>query len=240
MKKFILRLDDACETMDRKKWKKMEELLDKYNIQPLVGVVPHNEDDNLIIDSYDAKFWKNIKNWQNKKWSIALHGYNHVYISNDAGINPVHKRSEFAGVSYAIQKEKIEKGYQVFLKNGIKPKIFIAPSHTFDINTLEILKKETDINIVSDTIANDLYYCNGFYFIPQQMGKVRNLPLKIITFCYHPNIMTNNDFIILEKFLQKYKKKFICVNDLTMKKRKLNLYDKILRYIYFKVRRKND
>lgn len=240
MRRFILRLDDACETMDRQKWKKMEKMLDKYNIQPLVGVVPHNEDENLIIDDVDCKFWDKVSNWKQKNWEIALHGYNHVYISENPGINPIHRRSEFAGVSYKIQTEKIKQGYQMLLENGIQPRIFIAPSHTFDITTLEILKKETDINIISDTVANDLYYKDKIFFIPQQTGRVRNLPFKLVTFCYHPNTMTDSDFIILERFLQKHKNKFICIKNLKLKKRKENLYDKILRYLYFKVRRKND
>ena len=236
MKKFILRLDDACETMDRRKWKKMEELLDKYNIQPLVGVVPYNEDDNLIIDSYDENFWEKVKKWQSKKWSIALHGYNHVYISENPGINPIHKRSEFAGVIYEIQKEKIKKGYQKFLDNRIEPRIFFSPSHTFDETTLKVLKECTNIRIISDTIANDVYYENGFYFVPQQSGRVRNLPFKVVTFCYHPNTMQEEEFFILENFLKEHRKKFINIEKLIYKKRKLSLYDKFLKFLYFKIR----
>lgn len=40
MGKYILRLDDAAERMDIVKWNRMEVLLDKYNIKPLVGVIP--------------------------------------------------------------------------------------------------------------------------------------------------------------------------------------------------------
>lgn len=238
MKKyFLLRLDDACETMDSIKWNRMEKLLDKFQIKPLVGVVPCNKDTKLIIDKPNTKFWQLVKKWENKGWSIALHGYDHVYISTDLGINPIHKRSEFAGISYEEQKNKISKGYRIFLENNIKPKVFFAPSHTFDELTLEALKECTDIKIISDTIANDIYYDYGFYFIPQQSGRVRKLPFKVVTFCYHPNIMSDDEFCILEKFLKKYQQIFVSIDALNYKKRKLSLYDKFLRFLYFKIRR---
>ena len=41
---YILRLDDASDYMDVEKWSRMEELLDKYQIKPLVGVIPDNQD----------------------------------------------------------------------------------------------------------------------------------------------------------------------------------------------------
>ena len=38
MSQYILRLDDASDYMDVKKWQRMEELLDRYGIKPLVGI----------------------------------------------------------------------------------------------------------------------------------------------------------------------------------------------------------
>lgn len=236
---YILRLDDACETMDKEKWDRLERLLDKYGVKPLVGVVPFNQDDNLKIDSFDYKFWDKVKEWEKKEWEIAFHGYNHVYISKSGGINPINQRSEFAGIDYNKQLEKIKLGYEIFKKRNIIPRVFFAPSHTFDLNTLRALREITTINIISDTIANDIYKENGFYFIPQQTGKVRNLPFRIITFCYHPNNMKEDDFIILENFIKKYQKRFIKFNNLNLKDRKLNFYDKILKFLYFRKRRTN-
>ena len=45
MKRFyLIRLDDACPTMDVVKWDKIEKMLDKYHIKPMVGIVPANND----------------------------------------------------------------------------------------------------------------------------------------------------------------------------------------------------
>ena len=44
MSKYIMRLDDAAEKMNVEKWLRMEQLLDKYSIKPLVGVIPACKD----------------------------------------------------------------------------------------------------------------------------------------------------------------------------------------------------
>ena len=52
------------------------------------------------------------------------------------------------------------------------PKIWVAPAHSFDWVTLEALRQETDIRLVSDGIALNSYRKNGFDFIPQQLWNV--------------------------------------------------------------------
>lgn len=235
MAKYVLRLDDASNYRDQAKWDKIEELLDKYGVKPLVGVIPDNKDPKMMGYENDKNFWQRVHFWDKKGWEIALHGYDHVYISCTGGDNPVNKKSEFAGVSLEIQKEKIKKGVEIFKANGINPAVFFAPSHTFDKNTLIALKEESDIRIISDTVANKPYSKDGFTFVPQQSGRVRNLPFKLITFCYHPNRMTEKDFCQLEKFLSKRAKKFVSFPRQTTN-RKLSLFDKFLSKLYFFMR----
>lgn len=233
MSKYILRLDDACEKMDIEKWVRMEQLLDKYGVKPLVGIIPYCEDPMMDDYPVDSKFWSKVNNWITKDWSIAMHGYNHVYSTECGGINPINKRSEFAGEPLEVQKEKICKGIGIMREHGINPKIFFAPSHTFDKNTLLALKAESDINIISDTIANDVYYQDDFQFVPQQSGRVRKLPFKVVTFCYHPNMMKTADFVYLEQFLEKNAVLFTKFELTVNEKRKKSILDKILEKIYF-------
>lgn len=233
MSKFILRLDDACEKMDIEKWDRIEKLLDSFDIKPLVGIIPHCEDPMMNKYAIDTQFWEKVQNWIDKGWSIALHGYNHVYSTECGGLNPVNNRSEFAGETLEVQKEKIRNGVAIMRQHGIDPKTFFAPSHTFDENTLIALQEESNIKVISDTIANDVYYDRKFYFVPQQSGRVRNLPFKIVTFCYHPNMMGENDFMELNYFLSKYRKNFIKFIVSFDKKKPLSVYDKILKKIYF-------
>lgn len=231
---YLIRLDDASEYMDIEKWGRVETILDRYSVKPIVGIIPNNKDEELIADyTYNEGFWDKAKEWQKKEWAIALHGYTHVYLTKSGGINPVNYRSEFAGVPLKEQKNKIRKGIQIFKEKGLVAKLFFAPSHTFDLNTLRALKEETDIRIVSDTIANDTYKWQDFYFIPQQSGKVRRLPFKLVTFCYHPNNMEEHDFLELDNFLSKYSERFITFQELKLNNRTLSLHDRILRRIYF-------
>ena len=236
MKKMILRLDDACERMKSESWQRLEKILDNYNISPLVGVIPHCEDDAMQAYESDSLFWDKVVKWEKKGWCIALHGYNHVYSTRDGGINPVNKRSEFAGESLETQCIKIRDGLKIMRDNGIEPKVFFAPSHTFDMNTLRALEKESQIRTISDTIAWDSYKKNGFTFVPQQSGRVRKLPFKTITFCYHPNTMDDKMFRELETFLSKHNKRFVSFNSVLSTNRKYSFLDKMLNNLYFFLR----
>ena len=81
--KYLIRLDDACPTMKKEMWDRIEALLDSYGIKPMVGIIPDNADKDLKIDEEDTFFWEKARQWQSKKWSIALHGYDHCYILDD-------------------------------------------------------------------------------------------------------------------------------------------------------------
>lgn len=237
--KYLIRLDDACPTMNREKWGKMEALLDKYGVKPLVGIIPHNEDPKLKIDPEDGKFWELAESWERKGWAIAMHGYNHVYSSKDGGINPLWKKSEFAGHPYELQRKKIKDGIAVIRKNGFNPKYFFAPSHTFDVNTLRALQEETDIRIISDTIARKPYRKSDFVFIPQQSGHPTRLPFGgYMTICYHPNTMNDSSFVRLENFLKRSKDSILSFDQINIDEvGRKGLLDRLLSWIYFTKRK---
>ncbi len=236
--KYLIRLDDACETMDWDKWLKLESIFDTYGIKPLIAVIPNNADPMQKIDPPNENFWNWLKNLEAKGWEIGLHGNDHVYQTEEGGINPIHNRSEFAGLPLETQKEKIKKGIVQLNEKGFYPKIFVAPSHTFDLNTLEALKSESNIKIISDTMALNPYKKNDFVFIPQQVGSVRTIPCPgNYTFCYHPNTMDTTNFSHLESFLIKNNKKFIAFNQINVTNLKSkNVIDNLLSYSYFKFR----
>ena len=217
---------------------RMKELLDRYEIKPIFGIIPDNKDETLIsVYERDEMFWDKIKLWIQSGWIPALHGFEHRYVTKDGGINPVNARSEFAGLTYEEQCQKIEKGYEILKYHGILPEIFFAPSHTFDENTLKALEERTDIRVVSDTIANDVYKKGNFWFIPQQSGAVRELPFKVVTFCYHPNVMKDSDYEVLEKFLKGHREEFICYEFSMLSDRKFGLKDFLLKKMYFMKRK---
>lgn len=231
MTRYIMRLDDACPKRDIAKWDRMEALLDKYGVKPLVGVIPDCKDPDMDFFTEDADFWtKRIASWQEKGWQLALHGYNHIFKTNCGGINPVNHRSKFAGLPYEEQKRMIADGVAILRSHGINPKVFFAPAHTFDENTIKALQETSDIRIISDTPANKPFSKYGMTFVPQQSGRVRKLPFNTVTFCYHPNTMNDNAFVCLENFLQNNKFKEFPNGHVL---RKLLIVDKLLMRIYY-------
>lgn len=72
---YLLRLDDASEHMNLKNWLRMVQLLDKYGIKPIYGIIPHNEDSELLQYEYVENFWVLMKEWEEKGWTPAMHGY---------------------------------------------------------------------------------------------------------------------------------------------------------------------
>ena len=164
---YLLRLDDASAYWDKQKWFRMANLLNKYDVKPIFAIIPNNEDPFLLKYEKDESFWDTAQEWIGNGWTPALHGYNHIMNIANAGINPVNEYSEFAGLEYDKQREKIEKGKEILKDRGISTKVFVAPGHTFDKNTLKVLK-EMKIDVVSDTIASDVYKKNDLYFIPQK------------------------------------------------------------------------
>lgn len=237
MNKFLIRLDDASPYMDAIKWQRMEDILDKYGVKPLVGIIPANADPETMINEADSKFWVKAHQWGDKGWKLALHGYDHICVTQEGGINPVHHRSEFAGLSYDEQTEKITKGYQTLKEYGIDPTYFFAPSHTFDKNTLKAIKDCTPIQIISDLIATKPYKKYGFTFVPCQMGKLREMPISgYWCACYHPNIMKDEEFLALDGFLNAHKQDFISFEDLPEAGSK-SVKDRLLSFAYYTLRR---
>lgn len=205
MHKLLLRLDDACPNNNKKNWLRMESILDYYNIKPLIAIIPDCKDPEINSYPYDKDFWEEtIYRWKQKGWVFALHGLNHLFCSNNKGINPIHNRSEFAGLPYDIQDAKIKEGIMILQRHDITPKVFVAPAHTYDRNTIKVLLNSTSIRIISDTPASKPYNRWGITFVPQQAGQVRLLPFSTVTYCYHPNNMKSVDFEYLEKFLKKH------------------------------------
>src|SRR5215467_8595121 len=105
---YLLRLDDFCPTMNWSVWRAVERILVDASIRPILAVVPDNRDSSLWVGEENKSFWKEVRVWQARGWTIGLHGFQHVYSTKDPGLLKLRGLSEFSGLSYAEQRSKLE------------------------------------------------------------------------------------------------------------------------------------
>lgn len=201
--RYLIRLDDACPTMDRRRWALLEQVLDAHAIRPIVAVVPDNRDPTLAVDSPDDCFWDKARAWQAKGWTLAMHGHTHVmHATRHPILVPYYARSEFAGLGLDAQTAKIRAAWRQFLAQGIEPRIWVGPAHSFDTTTLVALREETSIRVVSDGIALDAYFQHGFHWIPQQLWRMVARSSGLWTVCLHPNQLSESEIGVLDETLR--------------------------------------
>lgn len=223
MLKYIIRLDDACPNMDYNKWSRIEILLNKYNIKPIVGVIPDNRDPEFNYPRID-NFWDIVRRWQANEWIIAQHGLHHS-LSDTV-------RTEFSGKDFKTQLQIITEGFNILQKENIKPICFFAPAHTFDSNTIKACKKIDSFKFISDGYAFYPYSKEDMLLIPSVFDTPHKISNNgIFTFVYHPNKMDDEDFNYLEDFIKKHNKEFEVDIDsivLKYKKRRKKIFDYLL------------
>jgi len=63
--KILLRFDDIAPNMKWEMMSRVKNLLEKYDVKPIIGVIPKNEDNELkAYPKCSFNFWNEIKNLQ--------------------------------------------------------------------------------------------------------------------------------------------------------------------------------
>lgn len=194
----MIRLDDITPDMNWERFYRAKEIFDQYKIRPLIGVVPDNKDKTLHKEESKEEFWGIIRALQSEGWAVAQHGTFHCYETKDSGILGINPFSEFAGLSYDAQFQKLQTGKLILEENGIRTDIFMAPGHTYDNNTLKALK-ESGFSVITDGLASKPYLEEGILCIPCRMRGFKR-PDGIDTVCLHTNLMDEQDMAELEAF----------------------------------------
>jgi predicted deacetylase len=198
---YLLRLDDACPTLDPGKWQAVEQLLSSHGIRPIVAIVPANEDLALVRAAADPLFWQHARTWARAGWVIALHGYSHGLRPSRAGLVPVQARSEFVDLPLDEQRRRIRQGVKVMEAGGLTAEAWVAPAHGFDRTTLQALRVESEIRLISDGFARRAYRREDFVWLPQQLWKPRAMKSGLWTICIHPNELEETGLRALDEFL---------------------------------------
>ena len=204
--KIAVRLDDITPDMDYEKFYRMKQLLDTYQIKPLIGVVPFNEDKNLMRNPKREDFAEFLQGLLQEGYVAALHGYKHLYSTKKGGLFPLNHFSEYVGVPFEKQNEMIAKGKQQLQEWGIETDIFMAPGHTFDKNTLKALVKN-GFRYVTDGFGKRPYIRKGLVFLPIAIKQTDCYKQKddYTTLVFHTNTMEDKDFEKYERMFEENK-----------------------------------
>lgn len=208
---YLLRLDDLCPTLRRRQWERFLPLLAEYRIQPILAVVPDNQDEELICDPPAPLFWKEMRNLEAAGATIGLHGYRHRCAQHGRSLVPLHRITEFAGAKEAQQREWICEGLKILRSHGLDPKIWVAPRHGFDRITLRVLLAE-GVGVLSDGFARLPFQRGGVTWIPQQLWEPVEKTAGLWTICMHPNTAADAQVENLKNFLRQHAGQFTSVD----------------------------
>ena len=210
---LLIRMDDIAENMNWQYMDKCELLFDKFNLKPLLGIIPENKDPELLKYQKNSNFWNRVSSWKKKGWEISMHGYSHLYdtqtkkkdIFNYGG------GSEFYGLDYQNQLKKIKLGLEKFKKENINIRSFFAPNHTYDLNTMKALK-ESGVKIIVDGYGLFPYRKFDLLFIPQLFYKEIILPFGIQSTQLHINYWDEKHLNNFENFINNNYEKIIDID----------------------------
>lgn len=220
--RYLVRFDDICPTMNWIVWDKIEPMLVQYRVSPILAVIPENRDPKLHVQPPVPAFWDRVRDWQSRGWTIALHGYRHVYVNQNRGLLRITPQSEFAGLTRRVQEEKLRRGIEIFRRNNVLVDCWVAPSHSFDWTTVDLLA-EMEVRVINDGLWPWPHTDErGITWVPQQVfggstpnpqGGMRKMPRGIWTFCHHHKAWSEVELENFRSGLERFSSRIIGLNE---------------------------
>lgn len=211
--RFVLRFDDVTPQMAWSKFDVVEKFLLSQGIPALVGVVPNCLDMEIMVEpGTTPEFWDRVRSWQSKGWTIAQHGFTHIYETEDCGILAVNSRSEFAGLSYEAQFAKIAAGKEIMQHENVWQPVFMAPAHSFDATTVRALEA-LEFRYLTDGYGLYPYEIGSLTAVPQLFASPVHIGFGIYTICVHINNISDTRLTKLMTFIERHARQFIRFED---------------------------
>src|SRR5207248_3063273 len=185
----------------------------EFGVKPILAVVPDNRDPVLQVAPPAKDFWERVRHWQDLGWSIALHGYQHLYVAREGGLVTLRKKSEFASLPANVQEEKLRLGMGIFAREGIKSRVWIAPGNAFDEVTVSLLPKMSIVIISAGWFWHPFVGPHEMTWLPCQLSILRPVPPGVWSVCYHHNKWTNSDLTYFKEGLQRYRNSIVCLDE---------------------------
>lgn len=233
--RIAIRMDDITPDMDWAKFLRFKELCDQYQIKPLIGVVPDNQDANLHIDEPAGDFWGYVRQLAEDGWCVAQHGVTHCYRTKKMGCFPLNRLSEFAGTGYENQYRALQRGKKILSDHGIRTDLFMAPAHSFDRDTVKALKK-LGFCRMTDGFGDFPYTRWGMTFYPisyRQGSVLKNQKSDgFTTFVVHTNMMCDKDFARYEQLFADCRDRLVSYAELLqVKPRRRGVFGNMKEYV---------
>jgi predicted deacetylase len=204
---YLLRIDDLCPTVSARRWQQFQALIEEFRLQPILAVVPDNQDPELRVSPPDPAFWNCMRSLEAAGAAIGLHGYRHLCASRGRSLVDLHRISEFVGVPAATQRAWIGAGIGILRGHGLDPNIWVAPRHSFDKHTIQALLGE-GISLLSDGFTRAPFLRNSMTWIPQQLWAPVEKERGLWTVCIHPNTASDAEIAALRGFVATHAAEF--------------------------------
>ncbi len=209
MSRFIVRFDDICPAMDWSRFAPFEAFFAEHpRIKPLLGVVPNNRDPKLDVQPPVPDFWERVRGWRSRGWTIAQHGCTHVYSRHGGGLLGIGNKSEFSGLPLAAQQSLLAAGQAIMRAEGVWEPYFMAPSHSFDVDTLRALRA-LGFTAVTDGFGFYPYELEGLTLVPQLLASPKHIGFGVYTICLHSNEMDAGRVDAMLEFMARHERRFI-------------------------------
>ncbi len=206
---YLIRLDDFCPTMLQHRRERFLSILTHHGVSPILAVVPDNQDPDLNRQTPDPEFWNRMRSLQAAGATIAMHGYRHLCASHGRSLLGLHGETEFAGVDPSLQRQWIRYGLAILRRQGLQPRLFVAPRHGFDRHTLRALAAE-GLAVLSDGFARRPFTQYEILWIPQQLWEPVAQKTGLWTICLHTNTASPGLEDSLERFLAEHQGHLTC------------------------------
>ena len=239
---YLLRFDDITPGMSWSKFLPLKSQIEDFGIKSILGVVPECKDTNLLVEDNRSDFFELIRAYKHYGDSIFQHGTHHIYKNSNAGILGINSKSEFSGLSLDDQTRLIKYGKDILLEQNLWEPNFMAPAHSFDVNTLIALKK-LGFNKITDGYGFFPHDIEEITLIPQLTSRILPWPFGVQTICIHINTMDNIAIKKLIEQLKQNKDRFINIDKAIEIKPRFKFLDNSMRKLSKKLLkhiRKND
>ncbi len=184
-------MDDITPDMNWENFRFFQELFREAKVAPLLGIVPDSRDPKLHCGPAREDFYAVMRSLADEGYVFAMHGFRHLYTTDRGGLFPLNRNSEFAGLPYGRQLEMLRRGRDILAANGVRTDIFMAPSHSYDANTLRALR-ESGFAKITDGFGKRPYLYRGLTFYPVAFQTGGSLKARggATTLVIHANTVT--------------------------------------------------